>query len=443
MDGFWFDKTRMDTTSCAIPANIGVPGTAMCWCAGIPAALTAEWGYCLSPRTPYPQQVNIQYGSSDRELQIAFVTEDFDLPVVSPPIVEVCVVGDAGCFNVTGRSTRVPEPQLPSRILTFSFVPLPTSLTLPGAHFTYRALPGTSPADWSEAFLVTLPPPQQRERTYALFGDQGLYPYSSVGNLLSDLAGGKIDSVIHLGDLAYNMEMGNGSRGDGYMYALEPLLSKIPWVPTMGNHEIEGSPFGVYCNSSVYCEGRYLNQTGGYLVAGNASGSGTNLYYSLDLGLLHLVVVNTMPYLGLRADLRDRQMEWLEADLAAASHPAQRASVPWIVVASHVPMYCSANGEEHVGDEAKQDLEPLLYKYGVDLYTYGHVHGKWWWLFVSCAARQCACKPHYKTALFFSPHTSTHTYPCSYFQPMKAPGLCSTIPFCRKICLTRVQPCTC
>ena len=125
----------------------------------------------------------------------------------------------------------------------------------------------------------------------------------------------------------------------------------------------------MYCNESVYCEGRYLNQTAGYLRAGESSGSNTNLYFSLDMGLIHLIVLNTMPYLDLRDDLRVAQLAWLEKDLKAAN--SNREKVPWVIIATHVPMYCSASGQTGVGGNSRKDLEVLLQTYGVDLYTYG------------------------------------------------------------------------
>jgi len=145
-------------------------------------------------------------------------------------------------------------------------------------------------------------------------------------------------------------------------------------ITVEGNHELEGSPFGSYCPAAENCESRYLNQSAGYLVAGAASGSGTNRYYSLDVGLVHVVVYNTMNYLGLGEDVKREQLAWLKRDLARAAAPAQRARVPWILVATHVPMYCSAIGETGVGGSSRGDIEPLLLAAGVDLYMYGHVH---------------------------------------------------------------------
>jgi hypothetical protein len=46
----------------------------------------------------------------------------------------------------------------------------------------------------------------------------------------------------------------------------------VPVIWTIGNHEMEGSPFGSYCNETVFCEGRFLNQTDGYAVAGGEIG---------------------------------------------------------------------------------------------------------------------------------------------------------------------------
>jgi hypothetical protein len=321
----------MAGASCAIPANLAVPEGAACFCKGTPAAPTDQWGYCVDPPVPTPQQINLQFGGSGASLQVAFVTVDFGAPLAGPPLVELCDAGGAACANYTGRTTRAPEPQNVTRVVSYSFVPLPPLAA--GTTYTYRCLPGTPVGAWSP-WQRTSTPQAGAPLSFALFGDQGLYPFSSVGNLLDDRAAGRIDFMVHLGDLAYNMEMASGGRGDGYMFALQPLLSDVPWLASMGNHELEGSPFGVYCNESVYCEGRYLNQTAGFLVAGNASGSGTNLYYSLDVGLVHFVSFNTMPYLGLSEVDKGAMLAWLAADLAQAASPARREQVPWIIIAT-------------------------------------------------------------------------------------------------------------
>lgn len=94
-----------------------------------------------------------------------------------------------------------------------------------------------------------------------------------------------------------------------------------------------------------------------------------------------------------RLCLPSLQASWLQQDLARVD----RAATPWVIVGTHVPMYCSAIDEPappsageaaappppyagciadgiSVGDRMRKDLEPVLMAGGVDLFAYGHVH---------------------------------------------------------------------
>lgn len=86
------------------------------------------------------------------------------------------------------------------------------------------------------------------------------------------------------------------------------------------------------------------------------------------------------------------QAAWLLKDLSLVN----RTATPWVIVTTHVPMYCSAIDEPappgeggqtapppyagciadgiSVGDRMQKDLEPVLMAGGVDLFTYGHIH---------------------------------------------------------------------
>jgi hypothetical protein len=113
-----------------------------------------------------------------------------------------------------------------------------------------------------------------------------------------------------------------------------------------------------------------MNQTSGLLRTGAASRSGTNLFYSIDIGLVHFVVLDYNSYIGLPGSPKAPMLAWLEADLQEAAAAAQRARVPWIIVCAHVPMYASDGNN----DELIKDVEPLLFEFGVDLHLVGHNH---------------------------------------------------------------------
>lgn len=75
--------------------------------------------------------------------------------------------------------------------------------------------------------------------------------------------------------------------------------------------------------------------------AGANSGSGSALYYSFDVDLVHWVSISTEVYWS-QQDAAAAQLNWLRADLAKAN--ANRASVPWIVAFGHKSWYMDSNG---------------------------------------------------------------------------------------------------
>ena len=161
--------------------------------------------------------------------------------------------------------------------------------------------------------------------------------------------------------------MGNGNdyHGDAYMQAFQGVLAHCPWVPVIGNHE---STMGEGKDKiGLSTQQRYLNQTWGvifgqggaqietttaqttattslghlitrssfYGAASHGSApSRTSQWYSIDLGLIHFVILDLDP--GPPPVFAGAQAAWAAADLAAAD--ANRANVPWIVVTSHFPL---------------------------------------------------------------------------------------------------------
>jgi hypothetical protein len=196
---------------------------------------------------------------------------------------------------------------------------------------------------------------------------------NNMENLRAGCASGTIDAVVHMGDHAYDMGNGDDYHGDAYMQAFQGVLATCPWLPVIGNHESTQGNGGDRVDAST--EERYLNQTWGvingedwaesetstarttattslghlltrssFYGAGShgASPSRTSQWYSLDLGLIHFVILDLDP--GPPAVFSGAQAAWAAADLAAAD--ANRVNVPWIVVTSHYPLYSATFYDE-------------------------------------------------------------------------------------------------
>ena len=72
-------------------------------------------------------------------------------------------------------------------------------------------------------------------------------------------------------------------------------------------------------------------------------GNAESMFYTLDIGPVHFVIVSTEWYyfLNYGKKMVAKQYEWLVADLEAADREENRSKRPWVVLMGHRPMYCS------------------------------------------------------------------------------------------------------
>lgn len=113
-------------------------------------------------------------------------------------------------------------------------------------------------------------------------------------------------------------------------------------------------------------------------------GSNGVFWYSFDEGIVHVVVLSS-EHNWTRGS---RQHTWLEADLASVD----RATTPWVVLATHRMMYTTQAMEMsdyNVSLHFRQEVEPLLKRYKVNLMMVGHQHS----YERSCAAYAGKCVP--------------------------------------------------
>lgn len=194
---------------------------------------------------------------------------------------------------------------------------------------------------------------------FAVFGDYGLVNAQSQ-TLLTELAQ-SVDAIIHDGDLAYNLDDFDGFRGDAWFAMVEPIAATKAWMTCPGNHE-RGGKFAHYINRMTMPM-RDQNQ---------------NLYWSLDVGLVHFVAFDTEVYYYDDYSAWAKMEKWLRADLAAANQ--NRANVPWLIAFGHRPLYCTAVKDAHFDECAlknniqRQRLEDIFCEGGVDLVIGAHQH---------------------------------------------------------------------
>ncbi|KAJ5343439.1 uncharacterized protein N7506_003263 [Penicillium brevicompactum] len=100
-------------------------------------------------------------------------------------------------------------------------------------------------------------------------------------------------------------------------------------------------------------------------------------WYSFEYGMAHVVMINTETDFPNAPDTKlesgpfgnkGEQLEFLDADLSSVD----RAVTPWVIVAGHRPWY--STDSVHRCESCQDAFENLLYKYGVDLAVFGHVH---------------------------------------------------------------------
>ena len=163
-------------------------------------------------------------------------------------------------------------------------------------------------------------------------------------------------------------------RGDGFMTAFQDVLANCPWMPVVGNHEYAaGAKLGRFLDqnfegwgpiaganvtaaeraalaklrvvsTATSALGAFVS-TGTHHAAGLHGGeapSGSSRYFSVDFGLIHFVALDLNLYYGVDPcgdPCKAAQLKWLKDDLAAANR--NRAAVPWVIVMSHFPLFCT------------------------------------------------------------------------------------------------------
>src|SRR6185436_9937865 len=240
-----------------------------------------------------------------------------------------------------------------------------TGLT-PDTQYFYSV--GTSTATLaggnSTYFWVTFPPAGEPAPTRVwVLGDSGTADgnAAAVRDAYLNATGTRhTDLWLMLGDNAY--ESGLDSEFQTAVFNIYPtMLRKSVIFPTLGNHDTAQSTQFVdtYPYFSIFTLPKN-GECGGLA-------SGTEHYYSFDFGNIHFVCLDSMT--ASRAT-NGAMASWLRSDLASSTRD-------WNIAFYHHPSYSkgSHNSDTEIElMEMRQNFNPIMENYGVDLVLSGHSH---------------------------------------------------------------------
>lgn len=243
-----------------------------------------------------------------------------------------------------------------------------TGLT-PDTKYYYAVGNGTDIIEGSyRNFFVTAPPANTtRKIRIGVFGDAGTGDRTQKKGRDTYLqlfkTGTSAELALLLGDNAYNTGTDGEYQSKFFNIYDDNILKNQTVFPVPGNHEYYSPGVPYFSIFSLPTAG----ESGGVP-------SGTESYYSFNYGNIHFIMLNSMGHDGgtLLRDSTSQQALWLKKDLEANA-----GTHKWIIACLHHPPY--TNGTHNSDGETelvglRQEITPILERYGVDAVLAGHSH---------------------------------------------------------------------
>ncbi len=223
-------------------------------------------------------------------------------------------------------------------------------------------------------YFVTLPVANAtRKIRVAVFGDcgNGSANQTNVKNqALSYLGANHPDAWILLGDNAYSEGTDVQFQALFFDMYKNDILKNWKLYPAPGNHDYGNTQ----ANSGVRNNDYYKNFTVPTAAEAGGVASGTEAYYSFDVGNTHFISLDSYGKENGNTtrlyDTTGAQVVWLKQDLAANTKR-------WTVVYFHHPPYTMGSHNSDAETELlliRQNFIRILERFGVDLVLCGHSH---------------------------------------------------------------------
>lgn len=225
-------------------------------------------------------------------------------------------------------------------------------------------------------YVLTLPPANTtRKLRFLALGDCGNASTNQVdvkNAALSYLGSNDLDALLTIGDNAYSSGLDNEFQNEFFDIYKNDLLKNKKLYPNTGNHDYGNSNSNTGVRNNAY----YNNFTLPTNAEIGGTPSGTEAYYSYDIGDVHFVALDSYGREDANTtklyDTLGAQCVWLKNDLAVNTKK-------WVIVYFHHPPYTktSHNSDTETGDLMliRERFIRILERYGVDLVLCGHAHG--------------------------------------------------------------------
>ena len=168
------------------------------------------------------------------------------------------------------------------------------------------------------------------------------------------------------------------------MDMLSPMSASVPYFTTVGNHETDWPDTTAYYNG--HDSGGECSKAAFKFIKQPAPATYEKPWWAYSVGLIHFIGLSSEQNFTKNSE----QYLWFEEDLKKIN----RTETPWVIFGTHRAMYISSswgpnnkNGKFTPSTDIANmnlmvaNLEPLLWKYKVNLGLYGHMH---------CVQRQAA-----------------------------------------------------
>ncbi|CAG9329844.1 unnamed protein product [Blepharisma stoltei] len=312
-----------------------------------------------------PEQIRISWTENKGEMRVTWVSYiSVDSFVVYRPV--LCLGEDTTWKTIQGTSQTFNEGEI---VVKFQYIYTAVMNNL-NSECSYEYYIRNSITE-SEIYMFsgrtpeTSPPYLETKRPLSMivFGDLGIGTNAMAVKdiLLQEAKLRNFLGIIHMGDIAYNLDQDDGTTGDGFLNIIQPLAANYAYMAIIGNHE--------GYNNSTHFRTRFKMPV-------NQDNQGSGYFYSFNIGPVHWIVISTEVYIdNTKKASAEIQTNWLKKDLEAANK--NRENFPWIFVLTHHPLYCSTHSAVTCGSEAElyqSILEDILYENSIDIMLQAHVH---------------------------------------------------------------------